>query len=225
MAAEGRWVELVEDLGGSAEAKRRLALILETLAGQQTVRGAARLLGLGARRFHILRRQFLRESVDRLEPRAPGRPGRELAVADERIAALEAELQRLRIELQAAQIREEIALAMPQVVALFERYALGDVSYRELAEMSSIAEGKVRAILTNPLYNGWIRRHRGFLFQRLHAKVAARLLLWLISTALRASDSQDGHCALPPVQLAGPYERGWNLRAISFLSELPDARL
>ena len=116
MATEGRWAELVEDLGGSAEAKRRFALILETLAGHRTVRGAARLLGLGARRFHILRRQFLEESVDRLEPRAPGRPGREPEAVDGRIAALQEELQRLRIELQAAQIREEIALAMPHLL-------------------------------------------------------------------------------------------------------------
>jgi DNA invertase Pin-like site-specific DNA recombinase len=49
---------------------------------------------------------------------------------------------------------------MPRIVELFERYALGDVSYREVAEISGVAEGKVRAILTNPLYNGWARRHR-----------------------------------------------------------------
>ncbi len=49
---------------------------------------------------------------------------------------------------------------MPSIVKLFERYAVGDVSYRQLAGMSGIADGKVRAILTNPLYNGWARRHR-----------------------------------------------------------------
>ncbi len=49
---------------------------------------------------------------------------------------------------------------MPRVVGLFERYAQGDVSYRELAEETGIAEGAIRGILTNPLYNGWARRHR-----------------------------------------------------------------
>jgi DNA invertase Pin-like site-specific DNA recombinase len=49
---------------------------------------------------------------------------------------------------------------MPDAVALFERYAVGDVSYRELAAETGIAEGALRAILTNPLYNGWARRHR-----------------------------------------------------------------
>lgn len=50
--------------------------------------------------------------------------------------------------------------AMPRIVALFERYASGDISYRELAHESGTPEGAVRAILTNPLYNGWARRHR-----------------------------------------------------------------
>ena len=50
--------------------------------------------------------------------------------------------------------------AMPRVVALFERYAVGDVSYRELGAMTGRAEQALRGILTNPLYNGWARRHR-----------------------------------------------------------------
>lgn len=49
---------------------------------------------------------------------------------------------------------------MPRVVALFERYAVGDVSYRELAKVVDVREGALRGILTNPLYNGWARRHR-----------------------------------------------------------------
>lgn len=49
---------------------------------------------------------------------------------------------------------------MPQVVALFERYARGGISYRALARETGIAEGAIRAILTNPLYNGWAVRNR-----------------------------------------------------------------
>lgn len=49
---------------------------------------------------------------------------------------------------------------MPAVVGMFERYAVGDVSYRELARLVDIPEGGLRSILTNPLYNGWARRHR-----------------------------------------------------------------
>jgi DNA invertase Pin-like site-specific DNA recombinase len=49
---------------------------------------------------------------------------------------------------------------MPTAVALFERYALGDVSYRELAVETGVAEGMLRGILSNPLYNGWAVRRR-----------------------------------------------------------------
>jgi hypothetical protein len=45
-------------------------------------------------------------------------------------------------------------------VALFERYALGNVSAKDLAEESGLAESRIRMILMNPIYNGWIRRYR-----------------------------------------------------------------
>ena len=46
-------------------------------------------------------------------------------------------------------------------VGLFERYALGTVSARQLAAETGLAETRIRMILMNPIYNGWIRRHRG----------------------------------------------------------------
>lgn len=49
---------------------------------------------------------------------------------------------------------------MPRAVALFERYAAGDISYRELAAWAHMTGGAVRMVLTNPLYNGWAVRHR-----------------------------------------------------------------
>ena len=49
---------------------------------------------------------------------------------------------------------------MPIVVGLFERYALGNVSAKDLAEETGLAESRIRMILMNPLYNGWIRRYR-----------------------------------------------------------------
>ncbi len=49
---------------------------------------------------------------------------------------------------------------MPRAVALFERYARGDVSYRELAAEAGLPEAQLRSILTNQLYNGWAVRHR-----------------------------------------------------------------
>jgi DNA invertase Pin-like site-specific DNA recombinase len=46
------------------------------------------------------------------------------------------------------------------VVALFERYALGSVSAKDLADETGLAESRIRMILMNPIYNGWIRRYR-----------------------------------------------------------------
>ena len=41
------------------------------------------------------------------------------------------------------------------------RYALGNVSAKDLAEETGLAATRIRMILMNPMYNGWIRRHRG----------------------------------------------------------------
>ena len=46
-------------------------------------------------------------------------------------------------------------------VGLFERYALGTVSSTQLADETGLDASRTRCLLMNPLYNGWIRRHRG----------------------------------------------------------------
>lgn len=46
-------------------------------------------------------------------------------------------------------------------VALFERYALGNVSIGQLAAETGFEAQRIQKILRNPLYNGWMRRHRG----------------------------------------------------------------
>jgi hypothetical protein len=50
---------------------------------------------------------------------------------------------------------------MPIAVGLFERYALGNASATQLDAETGLAATRIRMILMNPLYNGWIRRHRG----------------------------------------------------------------
>jgi transposase-like protein len=113
--------ELVDQLEGSTDAKARLRAMLETLSGRQTVRQASRALGISTRRLHAVRRGLLQELLDRLEPRPAGRPPRPAAAPDGPTASLEAEVRRLRLDLQAARIREEIALAMPHVLTRRER--------------------------------------------------------------------------------------------------------
>ncbi len=48
-----------------------------------------------------------------------------------------------------------------QAVQVFERYALGTVSIAQLAAQSGLEAERIQKILRNPLYNGWMRRHRG----------------------------------------------------------------
>ncbi len=43
-------------------------------------------------------------------------------------------------------------------VGLFERYALGTVSNRQLGEETGLAPSRIREILRNPSYNGWVTR-------------------------------------------------------------------
>lgn len=106
--------EYVEQLEGSELAKRRLRIVLETLAGRCGIGQAAQLLGVSEQRVHQLREEALQAALVGLEAKTPGRRPR--AVADE-TAALSAE-QRLELEkeLRASKIRQEIVLAFPELV-------------------------------------------------------------------------------------------------------------
>jgi helix-turn-helix protein len=105
--------EYVDRLTGSDTAKERLHVVLETLAGRCRVQEACARLNLSEPRFHQLRTQILQAGLDSLAPRPAGRPPR--PAPDERVQALEATVADLTVELQAAHVREEIALALPQV--------------------------------------------------------------------------------------------------------------
>ena len=104
----------VEQLHGSAEAKRRAQLILETLSGRWRVHEACQALGISEQRFAQLRQEMLQAAVDRLEARPAGRPPRPPLTAD--VAALQEQLAATEEALRAAQVREEIALVLPHVV-------------------------------------------------------------------------------------------------------------
>src|SRR5262245_55686943 len=100
--------EYVEKLAGPEEAKRRLVAILRTVAGPWRIGEACAGLGVCESRFHELREEALQGAVDALAPRPPGpqpSPGK-----DPRVGELERELEEMRQEVEAAQVREEIAL-------------------------------------------------------------------------------------------------------------------
>ena len=101
----------VDHLCGSTRAKDRLRIFLETLRGVLTIPDACQLLELSEAQFHHLRHTWLQESLESLEPRRVGRPPKQEDAADltRHCAQLATEVQQLRVQVQGAQVREEIA--------------------------------------------------------------------------------------------------------------------
>ena len=102
---------LVNNLAGSPHAKRRAELILQTLTGQTPVEQACAELHIGQAAFFKLRARTLQEMVSGLEPRTVGRPPQHVAAEQQRIDELTARTAELEFQLQAARVREELALA------------------------------------------------------------------------------------------------------------------
>jgi hypothetical protein len=107
--------QLVEHLDGSEHAKLRLKVILQTVIGQRTIPDACEALGICESMFHKLRSAVLQAALGRLEPRPLGRPPRQIFPTAPQMADLESEIQDLRIELRAAQVRRELAEKLPRL--------------------------------------------------------------------------------------------------------------
>ena len=107
----GSGARLLDHLAGSEYAKQRLRLMLGTLAGQITVEQACAQLNIGEAVFFKLRTRRLQEMLAGLEPRTVGRPAEQAGPGQQRIEDLTAQIGQLEIQLQAARVREELALA------------------------------------------------------------------------------------------------------------------
>jgi hypothetical protein len=105
--------EFVDRLQGEEGTKQRLRVILQTLSGQLGFQEAATLLGITPQRLHVLRQQALQAAVTALAPQPAGRPRQAAAADPAQLALLEQENERLRHELEASRLREEIALLLP----------------------------------------------------------------------------------------------------------------
>jgi transposase-like protein len=106
--------ELVDKLDDCSEqARQRLKVIFQTLAGVFTVEQACRALGIRRSAFYKLRARFIEHAVQLLEPRTPGRRKRTVTPEKAENQRLLQENERLRFELEAQQLREEIGLLMP----------------------------------------------------------------------------------------------------------------
>jgi hypothetical protein len=108
--------KLVHHLDGSAHAKQRMEVILETIAGKLTVEEGCNKLGIEQAMFFRLRTQALQAGLDRLEPRPAGRPPNSSSPQCQRIAELEQELAEKDVEMKATEVRLEIAGAIPQLL-------------------------------------------------------------------------------------------------------------
>jgi len=108
---------LVQHLDGSEQAKDRLEVILETVAGKTSIAKACDRLHVKAGRFFQLRAEVLQAALARLEPRPAGRPPRQLSAEELRIAELERELQDSKLQQKATETRLTIAQIMPQLTA------------------------------------------------------------------------------------------------------------
>jgi hypothetical protein len=104
---------IVEHFDADPNTKERLQIILQTLAGDLSVTDACTKLDISQARFFELRSTMLQAALHSLEPRPAGRPPAQIDPATQRIQQLEQQNLDLRVHLTAAQLREEIALAMP----------------------------------------------------------------------------------------------------------------
>ena len=102
-------VEAVWRLNGSDEARRRLQVILEVVAGQCRVQQACERLEVGPTQFERLRTRVLEAALEALEPRPAGRPSQPVQPLSGRVAELEEEVRQLERELVLSRAREELA--------------------------------------------------------------------------------------------------------------------
>jgi hypothetical protein len=91
-----------------------LKAILQTLTGQLGIAAAAQQLQLTPQRVHMLRELVLEAGLQALAPQTLGRPRKAAGPEQERLEALQAENERLRRELAASKLREELALVLPR---------------------------------------------------------------------------------------------------------------
>ena len=108
---------LVEKFSGSEEAKEKMKVIVGTLTGELTMEEACVHLGVGETRLCEMRDEVLRRGLASVEPKQMGRPAKEpLSEEERRIQELQARVDRLELELEAAHLRAKIALVMPHML-------------------------------------------------------------------------------------------------------------
>jgi hypothetical protein len=123
--------ECVDKVAASPQAKQRTKMILQTVFSGLRVREVCAALSICPQRFQQLREQVLQAAVASMEVQPGGRRRRPAESAE--MAALREELAELKLALRLAQVRAEIALAMPRAVASTEAEEPGPVKKNDPA--------------------------------------------------------------------------------------------
>lgn len=102
---------MVAGLEGSAQSKKKLEVILGTLAGLPIAR-ACEILDLTEASIHRLREEALQGALQALEPKPMGRPKKDRSVASDVVEKLQEKLEAVSSELKIAQVKEEIQVVL-----------------------------------------------------------------------------------------------------------------
>ena len=108
-------VDLIERLDGPRAMRRRLRIVLATIAGSLTIAQACAELGVGRTHCHALRWRVLDGALEALRPRPRGRP-RQLPLVSAEVQQLHARIRELEDALKTTALRSEIALTMPYLL-------------------------------------------------------------------------------------------------------------
>jgi hypothetical protein len=107
--------EIAEKLEGSEQARTRMRVVLETIAGKKRVLDACKELGICEQRFETIRQEAIQAGVTELELGQAGRPRKSSTEADQQIALLNKQIAELQAQLQATTIRAEMATTLPRL--------------------------------------------------------------------------------------------------------------
>ena len=105
-------LRLIDQVSAPRAARRRVRVVLATIAGELSITDACTALGVRRTRFFALRQQVLRGAIDAVVARPRGRPPRPTAAHAE-VRALQAQVRELELALRTTLLRSEIALTMP----------------------------------------------------------------------------------------------------------------
>lgn len=108
-------VDLIERLDGPRAMRRRVRIVLATIAGSLTIAQACAELGVGRTQFHKLRWRVLDGALGALRPRPRGRPPT-IERESLEMQQLRARIGELEDALKTTALRSEIALTMPYLL-------------------------------------------------------------------------------------------------------------